>query len=310
MESRLSGLANGTSYRNHRLVRSIRRGMVLISQDKSTLFYAICLVFILFLGLFGPSIAPYHYGTTHYDDTGQIVRYAPPSAEHPLGTNNLGQDVLSRILYGAQPTVQTGLIGGTFIIAIGLAIGLSSGYMGGNVDMLLMRFTDMMYSVPALPFALVILGFLGVGFYKSLVVIGLILWRGNARVIRSQVLQIKQQPYILVLEANGASNSRIILKHILPNVAPMAILFFAIGIGVSILLQASLAFLGFSNPFLPSWGVMVRNAYNSGAMATAWWWSLTPGLLIALTVLSTFMFGRNYEVIIGTDNEEAIATAG
>lgn len=294
---------------DHRIVRDIRRGLRVISYDKTTLFYGSSLVFILLLGLVGPEIAPYHYEATQYQN-GELLRNAPPSLEHPLGTNNYGYDILSRVLYGARPTVETGLIGGTLIIGIGATIGLVSGYMGGWVDSILMRFTDMMYSVPVLPFALVIIAFIGVGFYKSLIVLGVILWRGNARVIRSQVLQIKQEPYILALESNGAGNTRIIVKHILPNVAPMAILFFAIGIGVSILIQASLAFLGFSNPFLPSWGVMVRNAFDAGLTSSAWWWSMPPGLLIAWTVLSTFMFGRNYEELIEAESDQEIATAG
>jgi peptide/nickel transport system permease protein len=182
-------------------------------------------------------------------------------------------------------------------------VGITAGYVGGRVDDVLMRTTDVAYGVPLIPFAIVLVTLIGVGFIQSVVVIGLLLWRGSARVLRSQVLQIKERPFVLSAKAAGASRLRIVVKHILPNVATMAILFFTIGIGYSIILQAGLAFIGVSSPFVPSWGIMLRNAYNSGLMSTAWWWSLPPGLLIGLTVLSTFMFGRGYERVAGQTDE-------
>jgi peptide/nickel transport system permease protein len=230
--------------------------------------YFLILVAILLLGIFGPVLAPYPYDVSHYDDQG-LERLEGPSLKHPLGTTDLGMDILSRVLYGARPTVITGLLGGTIIISIGMVIGITAGYMGGYVESALMRFTDVVYGVPLIPFALVVIGFLGVGFIESIVTIGLILWRANARVLRSQVLQVKKRPYVQVARANGAGHARIVIKHILPNVAPMAVLFFSIGVGYSIIIQAGLAFLGVSNPFIPSWGIMVRNAYNSRAMADA-----------------------------------------
>jgi peptide/nickel transport system permease protein len=278
-------------------------------EDRSTAIYFSFLVFVLVLGLVGPILAPYQYNETLYED-GQIVRSEAPSLEHPLGTNDVGQDVLSRMLYGARPTVITGLLGGSMIIGIGMTIGVAAGYFGGWVDTVLMRFTDIVYGVPLIPFAIVLIALFGVGFIPSIIVIGLLLWRGNARVLRSQVLQIKERPFVMAARATGASDLRIILKHILPNIASMAVLFFALGVGYTIILQASLAFIGVSNPFVPSWGVMLRNAYNSGVMSQNWWWSIPPGLMIALTVLSTFMFGRGYENIAGEGSDDAFVQAG
>lgn len=297
--------------REHFLARQITRGLRAISDDRMTLVYLTFLIFILLLGAIGPEVAPYPASETLYFDDGSIKRGISPTLQHPLGTNNLGYDIFSRILVGARPTAITGLLGGSMIITIGVSIGLTAGYMGGRVDDALMRLTDLAYGVPFIPFAIVLVTFLNIGFLSSVLVIGLILWRGNARVIRSQVLQIKERPFILAARASGAGTPRIILKHVLPNVASMAILFFALGIGFSIVLQASLAFLGVSNPFVPSWGVMLRNAFNSGQIADMWWWSLPPGLLISLTVVSTFMFGRRYEAIV-TEGEggEAIVKGG
>lgn len=295
---------------DHYVVRNVVGALSLMIEDRTTALYFAFLVGVLILGLIGPAIAPYEFGESLYTEGGELKRSLAPTAEHPLGTTDVGQDVLSRILYGARPTVITGLLGGSMIIGIGMSIGVTAGYYGGWVDSVLMRFTDIVYGVPLIPFAIVLIALFGVGFIESIVVIGLLLWRGNARVLRSQVLQIKERPFVMAARSTGASDLRIIFKHILPNVASMAVLFFALGVGYTIILQASLAFIGVSNPFIPSWGVMVRNAYNSGLMSTAWWWSVPPGLLIALTVLSTFMFGRGYENIAGEGDDEAFVQAG
>ena len=262
--------------------------------DRTLQFYLGFLVFVLLLGIFGPLLAPYPYSSTLYVN-GEPAISEPPSALFPLGTTDVGQDILSRILVGARATVITGLLGGGLIITIGATIGVTAGYVGGWVENVLMRFTDVAYGIPLIPFAIVLLMFLGIGFYTSILVIGLLLWRGPARVIRSQVLQIKNQPYILAAKASGASRTRIILRHVVPNVAPMAVVFFALGVGFAILLEAGLAFLGVSNPAFPSWGMMIRNAYASGQVAQAWWWSIPPGFLITMTVLSTIMLGRIFE---------------
>ena len=294
--------------RQHPLVRSFVNGVTLIANDKTTLFYLLTLVFVLILGVVGPTLAPYPYDEPMYEGS-QPLLSEPPSLDHPLGTTSSGYDVFSRILVGARPTVITGLLGGAIIITIGSAVGITAGYVGGWVENVLMRITDIAYGVPLIPFAIVLLALLGVGFLMSVVVIGLLLWRGPARVLRAQVLQIRQRPFILASKATGASTPRIIYRHVLPNVAPMAIMYFALGIGLSILLQAGLAFIGVSNPLIPSWGIMIRNAYTSGQMTTTWWWSLSPGILISLTVMSTIMLGRRYEELVGQTDGDAVATA-
>lgn len=262
------------------------------------------------MAVFGPHVAPYGHNEIVYAN-GQIVFNAPPSLAHPLGTTSQGYDVFSRLLYGARPTAIVGLVGGSLIISIGLTVGLVSGYVGGKTDEVFMRITDFVYGIPLIPFAIVLLSFVGVSFINSVLVIGVILWRGSARVIRAQVLQIKERPFIRAAKTTGASPLRIVLVHILPNVAPMAVLFFALGVGYSIIIQAGLAFLGLSDPFVPSWGIMVRNAYRSGQISSLWWWSLPPGFMISLTVLSTFMFGRNYEALISdSSGDESLSQMG
>jgi len=304
------GTAGGTeteetlaSLRQHYIVRNLRAGLGRILGKKATLISFLYLSTIVFLGIVGPSVAPYDYSATLYGPDGEILRTQGASLAHPLGTTDLGQDVLSRVIVGARPTAITAVVGGGMIMTIGMTIGVVSGYVGGWVDEVLMRFTDMAFSVPLIPFAIVLLAFLGVGFFSSIIVIGLLLWRSTARVLRAQVLQIRERPFVKAAKASGASTPRIIIKHVIPNIAPMAFLFFAMGMGWAVILQAGLAFIGVSDPFVPSWGIIIRNAYGSGYVADQSLWALAPGLLISSTVLSAFLLGREFEA----DADRAIA---
>jgi len=295
-------------WQSNYLLRNLVSAGHIIWEDRTTRYSFLFLLMVVIVGAFGPSIAPYPPDKSVYGADGSLLLTQPPSIAHPLGTTNSGQDVLSRLIIGARPTIITGLLGGSVIISIGLTVGLVSGYFGGQVDDILMRITDFAYSIPLLPFAIVVVALLGIGFFEGILVIGLILWRGSARVIRAQVLQIKKREYILAARATGASRKRIIFRHILPNVASMGILFFALGIGWAIIIQASLAFVGLVSPFVPSWGVMLRNAFNSGLMSIAWWWSIPPGILISAVVLSAFMFSRGYEQATKAAEDQEIVT--
>lgn len=273
----------------------IFRLIIELKGDPMSFYPILFLVGILILALFGPSIAPHGPQEIQYGADGQLLRAVGPSLEHPLGTTAAGYDVLSRLIYGAQPAAITGFVGGGLIILFGGSIGITAGYMGGRIDSALMRITDIVYSLPLIPFAIVIVAFFGTGFYVSIIVIGLILWRGSARMLRSQVLQIKEREYIRAVEAMGASPFRVIYRHILPNIGAMVALFFAFGVGTAILVQAGLAFIGITSPFVPSWGIMLRNAFQAGYTARQLGWSLPPGFMISFTVLSTFLIGRRIE---------------
>ena len=292
--------------RNHYVYRSFVHDFNILYSDPITRLAMYFLGFVVFLGVFGPHLAPHDPNAPQFSN-GDLVRTQSPSFEYPLGTNSRGQDMLSRVLVGARPTLLTSVVAGVLIFIIGGSVGMTAGYLGGTVDEVLMRFTDFMYSVPVLPAAIVLVALLGGEFLITVTVIGLLLWRGMARVIRSQTLQIKEQPFVLAARATGASPYRIVIKHIFPSVAPMAILFTAIGAGYAILIQAGLAFLGVTDPGIPTWGVIIRNAFRAGAIDTAWWWSAVPGIMISFTVLSMFLFGRGYEQIAEEDEEMMVA---
>lgn len=270
-------------------------------RERITRFAFVTLISIILIGIFGPTLAPYDYDAQQRAEDGTLLRYDPPSAEHPLGTNDRGEDVLSRLLYGARATIITGFLAGSIILSIGLLVGVTSAYVGGRTDSLLMRFVDVMYGIPFIPFAIVLIAFFGAGFFTVILIMGLVLWRNVARVMRAQVLSIKQRPYIMAAKVSGAGAPWVIRKHILPNIASMAALFFALNVGLAIMEQAGLAFLGVVNPFIPTWGVMLRNVQQSGRIAEVWWWSFPPGIMISLTVLSLYLLGRGYEQTTGSD---------
>lgn len=280
-----------------------RRTLRNLLRERITKFAFAILLLIIVMGVVGPAMAPYSYNEQQQTADGELKRYAPPSLEHPLGTNDRGEDVFSRLLIGARTTLITGLLAGGLMMTVGLSVGMTAGYIGGRTESLLMRFVDFMYGIPFIPFAIVLITFFGAGFYTTIAILGLVLWRFIARVIRSQVLQIKQRPYIMAARASGASTTWIMRKHILPNIANMAALFFAMGVGLAILEQAGLSFIGVTDPFTPTWGIMIRNANQAGRIAEAWWWSFPPGIMIALTVLSLYLLGRGYE---GSGDDEVV----
>jgi len=272
-----------------------------------TAFFLVVFCILVFFAIFGPTLAPYEYDEVQRSADGQILLTQPPSADHWLGTNARGYDVLSRLVYGAQPTLLTGFLGGAIIVGLGLLVGVSAGYFGGRTDSVLMRLTDFAYGIPLIPAAIVIVAYFGIGFWTSILIIGMVLWRGNARVFRSQVLQIKEREHVKAAKMLGASDRYVIVRHILPNMGGMIVLFFALGTGLTILISAGLAFLGFMDPFIPSWGIMLRTAYGSGQVADAWWWTLPSGLAISISVLTVFMLGRGYERVSQTDVNEVQA---
>lgn len=278
-----------------------------LRDDREIQFFAGILALFVFLAIFGPTLAPYEYDEVVTDEDGQLLTTEAPSLDHPFGTTRNANDVLSRFLYGARPTVFSGLIGGFFIISLGTLVGVTAGFVGGTTDNALMRFTDFIYTIPVLPAAIVLLALFGIGRWSGVAVIAGLLWRGSARVLRSQVLQIKERPFVKAAKATGMSTPRIMLKHIIPNVAPMMVLYLSLGIGVTIIIQAGLAFVGVTNPFYPAWGVMIRNTYNAGMVGTAPWWMLAPSLGISLVVLSSFMFGRKYEEVVSGETQDSAA---
>lgn len=251
--------------------------------------------FFLLLGVFGPYLAPYDPTRIHRAGDGSALRLAEPSLAHPFGTTNLGRDVLSQVIIGARISILVGVLAAFIAVFIGVNIGLISGYFGGWVDDVLMRLTDIAYGLPFLPFVLVLVFLLGPSLWSIAIVISVLLWRSTARVIRSQVLSHKERPYVESARSIGASDMRIMYYHILPNVIPLAFLYGSFSVAWAVIAEASISFLGFGDPSMTSWGQILFNAYSAGAIRSAWWWVIPPGVCIMLLVMSVFFIGRALE---------------
>jgi peptide/nickel transport system permease protein len=266
-------------------------------EDKVGLAACFLLVFFIFLAIAGPFIAPYPPGESIYLKDGSLARLLAPSREHWFGTTNMGQDVLSQTIIGARIAIFIGFISAIFIVIIGTNIGLVSGYFGKYVDDFLMRLTDVAYGIPFFPFAIILISLLGVGTANIILAITTLLWRTSARVIRSQVLSLKERPFVSAAKVAGAGHFRLLYIHIAPNVLPLALLYVAFGVAWGILAEAGLGFLGLGDPEAISWGQMLYFAFRAGAMRTAWWWVVPPGVSIILVVASCYIIGRTFEVL-------------
>jgi len=250
------------------------------------------------LAAIGPWIAPYGAFETVYDADEMPVRLVAPSAAHWLGTTNQGVDVLSQLLWGGRIALLVGVLSALGSVLVGTLIGLVSGYYGGWVDELTMRLTDIAYGIPFLPFALVVISIVQPSIGLIIILVIAFLWRTTARVIRAQVLTLRERSFVLAARAAGLRESAILFRHVAPNVLPLSFLYIAIGVQTGVMSEAALSFLGFGDPNTMSWGLMLNDAFRAGAMRSAWWWVLPPGICLSILVISTFMVTRAYEELV------------
>ena len=213
-----------------------------------------------------------------------------------LGTDNNGYDLFAQDLYGARSSLVVGLLASFIGIGLGLIVGLLAGYKPGTVDQVLMRFTDFMLVIPALPLLLVLVGVLGPSLNNIIIIIGFLGWMGFARVIRSQVLSLKERPFIEAAKAAGAGTGRILKSHIFPNVVSLTYVNLALAVPAAILTEAALSFLGLGDPSVISWGQILYRAETQEALAI-WWWVVPPGIAIALVSLSFVLVGYSLDEI-------------
>lgn len=249
-------------------------------------------ILILFglCAVLAPYIAPH--------DPWQFGRtpFANPSSDHLLGTNDVGQDILSELLYGARTSLLVGFAAGLVAVIAGTVIGLAAGFRRGFLDELLMGLTDVVLVVPALPLIILVSVYVGASTWNVILVIGLVFWPSTARVIRSQVLSIRESGYVESARAMGAGDLWIMGRHVLPNVLPLILAKFVLTVAVAMLTEASLSFLGLGDPVSKSWGMMLHYAFERGGfIRELWWWYMPPGLAIALCILALMLISFGLE---------------
>lgn len=217
-----------------------------------------------------------------------------PSAEHPLGTDELGRDVLSRMVYGARISMEVGFVAMGIATVLGLLIGLVAGFYGKWVDAVLMRFVDIMLCFPSFFLILAVIAFLGPSILNIMAIIGLTSWMGAARLVRAEMLSLKERDFVSAARAQGAGNLRIIIRHILPNAIAPILVWATLGVAGAILVESSLSFLGIGvQPPTPSWGNMLTSGKDN--IEFAWWLSVYPGMAILVTVLGYYLLGEGIQ---------------
>ncbi len=228
-----------------------------------------------------------------------IIMSKGPSLAHWLGTDNVGRDIFAQLLEGAKVAFIVGLSSAFFSIVIGTLVGMVSGYAGGLVDAFLMRAADIIMVMPSLVILLILSSLFGqFNIWIIVFIIAILRWPAVARVIRSQTLSLKHRPFIEASRVAGASHVRIIFRHMLPNVLPLAFLYMTFRVTSAILTEAALSFLGFGDPSQVSWGMMLQWVWKSGHMFQAPYWLIPPGLCISLLTLAFYMVGRAMDEIL------------
>ena len=262
---------------------------VLRSRPRATIGATVLLLTIL-MAIFAPFLAP--YGPR--EKVGPP--FAPPSSEFPLGLDDGGIDMLSLIMYGSRVSLIVGFAAAAVAMLIGGTIGILSGYFGGRSDTILMRITDYFLVIPDVPLMIVIAAIWGRSLTNIILIIGVIYWTGTARIIRAQVKSVRERVYVRRAQALGASDSRIIFRHVLPQVAPLLVANTVLTVAIAIFAETALAFLGLGDPSLISWGRLIENAFVSNAISVDAWWAIAPpGIAVAVVILACTLLGTAIE---------------
>lgn len=261
-----------------------------LRSNKTALVGLIVLVVLVLLALLAPLIAPYPID----EQVGKP--FAPPSPQHILGLDDAGYDVFSLLLYGLRISLLVGFAATIIASVLGTLIGLIAGYRGGIVDNLLMRLTDYFLVIPLLPLMIVVADLWGATLFHIITVIGILSWTMTAIVIRAQVRSLREYMFIRRARATGASHTRIIVQHILPQVMPLVVANTVLNISYAVFTETALAFLGIGDPSQVSLGTMIEFGFQRGAMTVGAWWAIVPpGLLVTIIVLACSLVGRGIE---------------
>jgi oligopeptide transport system permease protein len=254
-------------------------------RNKLAVAGGIVVLLLVLIALFADLLAPYSYTKTNFGRLNEA-----PTRDYPFGTDQLGRDMLSRMIYGARVSMLVGLGAQVIIVLIGVPIGALAGWVGGRVDTLLTRFIDVMYAFPRLLFVILVMSMLGAGLLNIFIAIGLTGWVGIARQTRAQVLALRQKEFVEGARALGARSWRLLVRHVLPNALSPIVVAVTFGIPEAIFTEAALSFIGVGiNPPTPSWGQMVGEGQQY--LRSSWHLCVVPSIAIAITMLSFTFLG-------------------
>jgi peptide/nickel transport system permease protein len=269
-----------------------RRGQLwtIVRSSPEAMVGLIVLAGFVLLAVLAPVIMPYPIDLR----VGGV--YQPPSLQHPFGLDDGGIDMLSLLIQGGQTSLLVGFTAAVISLIVGGGIGIMAGYFGGWIDSLLMRVTDYFMVVPLLPLAIVVSAVWGAKLSNMIVVIGLLIWTTTARLVRAEVQSVKERAYVKRARSIGAGHSRIVFRHVLPQIAPLLMANMTLAIASAIFLEAALAFLGLGDPSAITWGKIIELGFLRTAVSAGAWWAIVPaGLCIALVVTACSLIGQAVE---------------
>lgn len=282
----MAGLADAGAAQIGEADTWLDKAKTLVRQNKLAAFSAVLIIVIILMAIFAPLVAPYDYIKQSLSD-----RLQAPGPAHWLGTDELGRDVLSRIIYGARISLMIGLVPTLISMVIGTVLGLFAGFYGGKVDFIIMRLADVMLAFPSLLLAMVVMYTMGGGLINIFIALSLVNWAGTARVVRSQTLSLKEKEYVEAARSIGVKKWVIMFRHILPNCLPSLIVLFTLNIPAAILSEASLSFLGVgAQPPSASWGLMVVRG-KKYLLTGQPWLAIAPSVAIMIVVMAFNFFG-------------------
>ena len=254
-------------------------------QNRAAMIGGITILVLIILAIFAPWIAPYSYSYQNLD-----IGASPPSAEHLLGTDVLGRDLLSRLLYGARISLLVGFVATGVALLIGVSWGIVAGYFGGRVDSIMMRIVDVLYGLPFIIFIILLMVIFGRNIWLLFAAIGAVEWLTMARIVRAQVIGLKNQEFVQAAQVMGVSNFSMFRRHILPNILGPIAVYATLTIPQVMLLEAFLSFLGLGiQPPMSSWGTLIR--YGVESMEEHYWLLIYPGLTFTITLFALNFFG-------------------
>ena len=276
--------------------RALRGAWGVYSKNRLGMIGLVILIFFILMAALADILVP---AERLSPASAEGVPLAPPTTGYPLGTDELGRSVLDLVIQGSQISLLVGFLATVISMLIGSLVGIVAGFFERWIGLVLMRLTDWFLVIPFLPLAIVLASLLGSSLWIIAFVIGITTWPGTARVVRAQVLTLKERPYIERARALGATNWHLITRHILPNVFPLIFANTVLVVAIAILTETTLSFLGLGDPLSISWGTMLEFAFEEGSISLgAWWYLIPPGVAIVLVVLGFTMCGYALDEVL------------